>query len=92
MAGGDPKQWCLIKDLGEHGYYVMSVAWSPDGTKVLSKGADQKLKLWSVAGGDPRQWCLIKDLGEHGDEVTSVAWSPDGSKVLSGGADNKLKL
>jgi WD40 repeat protein len=66
---------------------VSSVAFSPDGRKVLSGSRDNTLKLWDAASGG-----LLRTFAGHSHEVLSVAFSPDGRQVLSGSRDNTLKL
>ncbi|MGO9172414.1 MAG: eIF2A-related protein [Rhodomicrobium sp.] len=70
-----------------HSGVVNSVAFSPDGKRVLSGGQDQTLKLWDAATG-----MLIRTFRDN--YVTSVAFSPDrdGKWVLSGSTDQTLKL
>jgi hypothetical protein len=79
-----------------HASPVNSVAFSPDGTRVLSGSGDVRgnddntLKLWDAANGQ-----LLRTFAGHTGWVTSVAFSPDGTRVLSGsgGFDDKtLKL
>ena len=65
---------------------VKSVAFSPDGARLLSGSTDNTLKLWDVASGQ-----LLRTL-EHGRTVRSVDFSPDGIHVVSGGRDALLKL
>ena len=59
---------------------VTSVAFSPDGTRLVSGSDDKTVKHWDVSSGQ-----LIRTLEGHSDRVKSVAFSPDGSRVLSGG-------
>ena len=66
-----------------HGETIMSVAFSPDGTRLLS-GDDKTLKLWDAQTGQ-----LLQTL-QGG--ANSVAFSPDGTRLLSGSWDNTLKL
>ena len=35
-----------------HSYDVSSVAFSPDGTKVVSGSYDETVKIWNVESGD----------------------------------------
>ena len=50
-----------------------SVAFSPDGTKILT-GGDRTAKLWDAGTG-----AVLRTLGGHSDYVSSVAFSPDGT-------------
>jgi len=68
-----------------HSGFVFSVAFSPDGGRVLS-GGDTTLKLWDTATG-----ALIRTFEGHSDMVSSVAFSPDGARVLSGSWDKTIK-
>jgi WD40 repeat protein len=66
---------------------VRSVAFSPDGKRLLSGSADKTLRLWDATTGE-----LLQTLAGHADQVLSVAFSPDGEHVLSGSRDRTLKL
>ncbi|KAK2731274.1 hypothetical protein FQN57_003536 [Myotisia sp. PD_48] len=54
--------------------WVMSVAFSPDGSKIVSGSGDNTVRVWEVATGK-----LLQTLEGHSGSVTSVAFSPDGS-------------
>ncbi len=73
-----------------HTLAVLSVAFSPDGTKLLSGSLDHTAKLWSAETGAELR--SFSGVSGHTDAVTSVAFSADGSKVLTGSNDHTAKL
>jgi WD40 repeat protein len=77
----------LIRSFEGHTGLVKSVAFSPDGTHVVSGGEDEMLKLWDVATGQ-----LIWTSKGHSGGVNSVAISPDGTRVLVGNWGGTLEL
>ena len=77
----------LIRTFTGHTDDVLSVAFSPDGSKVLTGSDDNTAKLWDVSTGT-----VIRTFTGHTDYVISVAFSPDGSKVLTGSSDDTAKL
>jgi WD40 repeat protein len=65
-------------------YWVQTVAFSEDGSRVAAGGAGGEVRIWNVDGGTP----LKLDLGKQ--EVATVetlAFSPDGT-FLAGGNQN----
>ena len=69
-----------------HLEYVTSVAFSPDGTRILTGSKDKTARLWSIEG---EQMAVFSG---HGDAVTSVAFSPDGTRILTGSWDDTARL
>src|SRR5688572_7586863 len=76
-----------IVPLIPHAVAVTSVAFSPDGGRVLSGSQDWTLKLWDAANGQ-----LIRTFDAHSSRVSSVTFSPDGTRLLSGSWDTTVKL
>jgi WD40 repeat protein len=58
---------------------VNSVAFTPDGERLISASSDGTVKVWSVASGE-----LLKTIEATPAEVRSLAVSPDGKLVAAG--------
>ena len=65
---------------------VESVAFSPDGVRILTASRDKTAKLWNAASGK-----LIASFYHHG-SVVHASFSPDGARILTASADNTAKL
>ncbi|MEJ5253295.1 MAG: FlgD immunoglobulin-like domain containing protein [Armatimonadota bacterium] len=74
------------REISAHSGQVFSVVFSPDGGLVVSAGADNTLKCWSVQGGE---LTLVKILGGPlmPSASRSVSFTPDGIFVVAGGED-----
>ncbi|KAI6021105.1 WD40-repeat-containing domain protein [Pisolithus marmoratus] len=71
-----------------HTGMVWSVAFSPDGRKVVSSSQDGSLRLWDLRNSSQ----VNRHLEGHTDEVTSVAFSPCGTQLVSGSMDANVLL
>jgi WD40 repeat protein len=76
-----------LQTLEGHTGSVWSVAFSPDGTQVVSGSGDNTVRLWDAVTGS-----ALQTLEGHTDWVTSVAFSPDGKQVVSGSDDDTVRL
>ena len=70
-----------------HENYVNSVAFSSDGSKIVSGSKDKTIRIWDVQFGSE-----LTVLKGHEDNVRSAVITPDGSKVVSGSWDNTIRV
>jgi WD40 repeat protein len=67
-----------------HRDWVWAVAFSPDGTKILTGSKDRTARLWDARTGQP-----IGEPMRHDQPVWALAFSRDGTKILTGSGDRK---
>jgi WD40 repeat protein len=65
----------------------MSVAFSQDGSRVVSGSDDKTVRIWNVMIGE-----VEAELRGHTDWVRSVAFTQDGSRVVSGSDDKTVRI
>ena len=70
-----------------HEDWIGSIAFSPDGKRIVSGSADNTIKVWDTATGEE-----VKTLRGHEDGVKSIAFSPDGKRIVSGSVDKTIKI
>jgi WD40 repeat protein/serine/threonine protein kinase len=76
-----------LMTLRGHDGNVNSVAFSPDGSRIVSCGDDQTIKVWETKSG-----AEVMTLHGHKSRITSVAFSPDGRRIVSGSMGHTLKI
>ena len=73
--------------LSGHSVYIVSLAFSSDGTLLVSGSNDGTVKLWDVQTGG-----VVKTFDGHMDPVLSVSISADNTMIASGSTDNTIHL
>lgn len=76
----DSRSGQRLTDLGGQVGGAVAAAWSPDGKRLATSGADGTLLVWELATLSP----LRMVDGAFG---THLAFSPDGARVLSASSD-----
>ena len=67
---------------------MISAAFTLQGTRVATGGADNTVRIWDAETGES----VGEPLQGHEDWVRSVAFSPDGTRIVSGGDDNTVRI
>jgi WD40 repeat protein len=68
-------------------YYVISVAFSPDGLTVASGGTDESVRLFEVKTGN-----LKKTLATGRSRLEGVTYSPDGKQLAVAIGDGVVQI
>jgi eukaryotic-like serine/threonine-protein kinase len=76
-----------IFTLKGHAGYVRSVAFSPDGQRIVTASNDQTAKLWDATTGQE-----VPTLKGHADFVNSIAFSPDSQWMVTGSGDGTARV
>ncbi|KAG6816769.1 hypothetical protein H0H93_007778 [Arthromyces matolae] len=70
-----------------HTERVTSVAFSSDGSRIVSGSFDRSVRVWDASTGQE-----LKVMDGHTERVTSVAFSSDGSRIVSGSFDRSVRV
>lgn len=77
----------LQKVLHGHEKRVWSVAFSPDGSHIVTASADHTARVWNAQSG-----AAVAILRGHQNSVVSAAFSPDGNRIVTTSLDNTARL
>ena len=76
-----------LKTLRGHTGVIWSVAFSPDGRRIVTGADDRMVKVWNAVTGKE-----LLTLRGRGGAFAPVAFSPDGRRLATGGGNNTLKV
>lgn len=74
----------------DHNQFVNCVRFSPDGSRMVTAGADGQIFVYDGATGE-----RVGSLGgekAHKGGIYAVSWSPDSSQLISASGDKTVKL
>jgi WD40 repeat protein len=77
------------KVAGLHKGYVYGVAFSPDGSTLVTVGADRRIQLYDGKTGE-----ATKQIGEgeHTGSIFGVSWAKDSKRLVTASADQTVKI
>ncbi|KAL5048529.1 hypothetical protein BDW71DRAFT_196167 [Aspergillus fruticulosus] len=73
----------------KHINYIYGVGFSPDGSTLVSVGADRKIWLYDGKTGEVKGQI---GEGEHKGSIFAVSWSKDSRKFVTASADKTVKI
>src|SRR2546423_7019475 len=83
----DARRGEVLRLIRGHAGMVTDVAFSPDGTVIVTGSYDGTARTWEVATGRP----LVTFTG-HDKAVYGVAFSPDGTRIATASADETARV
>ncbi len=85
----DAKTGALLKTLTGHANHVECVAYSPDGTKLVSVSptGNKRIHIWDAETG-----AFLRTLKRFLHSAAMVAFSPDGKMLAGAGKDRTIRV
>jgi WD40 repeat protein len=80
----------IIRSIEGLSHWVLSVAISPNGNKLVSGSADKTIKVWNLNSG--KLIHTLIDLSWYSNWITAVAITPDGKTIVSGSTTKTIKI
>ena len=87
VAIGATDTGAMVRVLEGHLDQVNSVAFSSNGSDLVSGSGDNTVRLWNKDTGE-----VIRILEGHSEGVTSIAFSSDGTQAVTGSVDCTVRI
>lgn len=89
LKSGSVQRWpAVLKTFEGHKSGVRTVAYSPDGTHVVSGSSDKTIRIWDVETGES----VGESLRGHTGEILSIVYSSNGRHIVSGSSDKTIRI
>jgi WD repeat-containing protein 1 (actin-interacting protein 1) len=88
---GAPFKFNDILGRGNHANYIYGVAFSPDGSHLVSVGGDKKIWIYDGKTGEVKTE-LSDSLEGHKGSIFGVSWSKDSKSFVTCSADRTVKI
>ncbi|MCL2004870.1 MAG: hypothetical protein FWG73_01785 [Planctomycetaceae bacterium] len=76
-----------ILEIRGHTNDVSSVAFSPDGRRIVTSSSDRTARIWDAESGRE-----LQTLSGHTDDVNFAAFSPDGRHIVTSSSDRTARI
>lgn len=83
----DTESLATVRELRGIEGQVLSIAFSPDGTRFATGSVDGLVRVHALDSG-----ALLATLSGHDVEITAVEFSPDGRRIASAGLDRRIRI
>lgn len=85
----DPNEATIVRELTGHSDLIASLAYSPDGTRIVSADEVGHLKIWDADNGR-----ALHSIGNPTPvaELHAVAFSPSGRRIATAGRDGMARV
>src|SRR5271156_2571288 len=87
---GAPFKFNGIPGRGNHVNYIYGVAFSPDGSTLVSVGGDKIIWLYDGKTGEPKSELVDASDGHKG-SIFGVSWNKDSNRIVTCSADRTVK-
>lgn len=67
---------------------IRSVAFNPDGTRLVTGGADWRIRVWRTSGSEKPLHTLL----DHAGPINATVFSNDGKRIFSASQDGTIKV
>lgn len=76
---------------GLHKGFVFGAAYSPDGSLLVTVGADRRIQLYDGKTGQPTTTVGVGEEEAHTGSIFAVSWASDSKRIVTASADQTVR-